>query len=1499
MKQGQPEKEPAGEVTGSPLYTKESQTKSSLVDVQKNSFQLEARLPPFPAHSDDHTQSRYPFIIAQREAPRALSFSSSTSHSQSHPPPSHSRSHDRISQYQALNLAKRNLSLTQSASFLPREVSSSFPDILQRTQAWASASSNPSHSLKTPKKIVVSSTSVKAVAFEFERNHIQKARDSVELNLKRTSRSSSRSSFGRWTEVPHHPLTSPNSDSATEISFGSTYYPTSPGNKFFEFSSANATKSSPSEEDVEIISSPNLSRDSRIDMDASSALHLDSSESVFSNQGNKDLKLSMPTKYSTATSNSLTKNLYSATSQEESKDSASQSLLSSTNTLSGKSNVLPEHAIQSIPAFSVPDADDHVSSCPSEASSPAFKIPGHFSADSVSAVEDELDDDWEDAVDEDNVSPQYAHFNPKSINTTLRTYGFAPTSSSDAPESAQPIQELICVEVKRRSLTGNSRSSPYPSSSTQSQRSKPRNSVVSMLSIASRSSVVSLGATDDGGEFEDADDQAEWMDIDGGGAYEDLDKAQEITREVSRQLIIDSAHALQKATEARNRYSALTEAYHGNDPILFTPMAGPLTKRTSTQVPKGYFNSRDSFISSSAKSGRGSRLSDQCDCEVHDRCSCSSPSSQQRDSTSSRGSQSSRVMLFTRRNSKPTWASRSEETGELGPIVEVENGSDEHTRALAGSPSTFENSSSQAAVDPLTGQPRWRPRPLFLKPAKVESSPGPTRRPINESSSGMSSDNDPTNGKRLAGQHRQLSKSPSFYSAKESAVHGSAPSPRPNSSESVATSVSHETATTHSEVTWPHPPPSSTGSSFPSNVRLTPSSQDTQNRFSPGRKICLSANQHSRPHTANVISNPSRPFGASPPATLRRLQSLSSDRLPLTNLKDRKPMKYSTRSNSRAGHQYGRSKSLRTQQKNKIDLSVLSTIVDSEARVVLAGSNTILDASSVAHGLLSRSGSTDLLVGPFMETDEQGARIKSRKNILRINTAGNPSAGWTVCDQESLSTEDLDPFARVPGVLVRPNTANPIRGTTSSTSSEDTHKGERRSLTRAASNGSPSEGLDKKPSASTTNLRESPTGGYRPDSSSTDDTGQCFESGSEDLSRPTFPTRPARPLRMDEDRSAAQEELLDVLTIPPRERSQTFGRHPRNHASPKPPGMILKPEEYVELSIPTGQTFGRYPRINTSQKPPVMILKPEESVELPLPTGYSTGRAGVEDPIKHHIDIHKALPVSPNSSVTLGPGREEVPTKSSVSRPSSGGPQPEMPQSPRENAYSPKDSSPSQLSPWPSWGGRAKSPPTEPGPSPSQLSSWPSWAGRAKSPQTEPSPSPTLSTTTSTFTFHSYSRARLYSHGNSTVMESAYEPDHLPQSSSSTPLKAQAEWKKDERSAGPGDGYPSAEEANGMKLFYSDDGKQPSVINFTRESALAKMRLLDVQRDPLTEVEDRRPASFIIGGRTKLISGPIKLDQATQAELLWKMINGNVSSDGRLSFVQKKNKKKRGMKLRS
>lgn len=148
-------------------------------------------------------------------------------------------------------------------------------------------------------------------------------------------------------------------------------------------------------------------------------------------------------------------------------------------------------------------------------------------------------------------------------------------------------------------------------------------------------------------------------------------------------------------------------------------------------------------------------------------------------------------------------------------------------------------------------------------------------------------------------------------------------------------------------------------------------------------------------------------------------------------------------------------------------------------------------------------------------------------------------------------------------------------------------------------------------------------------------------------------------------------------------------------------------------------------------------------------------------------------------------------------------------------------------------------------------------------------------------------------------MESAYEPDHLPQSSSSTPLKAQAEWKKDERSAGPGDGYPSAEEANGMKLFYSDDGKQPSVINFTRESALAKMRLLDVQRDPLTEVEDRRPASFIIGGRTKLISGPIKLDQATQAELLWKMINGNVSSDGRLSFVQKKNKKKRGMKLRS
>ncbi|EGG01678.1 uncharacterized protein MELLADRAFT_72933 [Melampsora larici-populina 98AG31] len=98
-----------------------------------------------------------------------------------------------------------------------------------------------------------------------------------------------------------------------------------------------------------------------------------------------------------------------------------------------------------------------------------------------------------------------------------------------------------------------------------------------------------------------------------------------------------------------------------------------------------------------------------------------------------------------------------------------------------------------------------------------------------------------------------------------------------------------------------------------------------------------------------------------------------------------------------------------------------------------------------------------------------------------------------------------------------------------------------------------------------------------------------------------------------------------------------------------------------------------------------------------------------------------------------------------------------------------------------------------------------------------------------------------------------------------------------------------------MKLFYSDN-KQPSVINFKRDSALDKMKLLDVQRDPVTEVEDRRPASFIIGGRTKLISGPIRLDQATQTELLWKMINGTVSSDGRLSFGQKK--KKRGLKFR-
>ncbi|KAH9820983.1 hypothetical protein DFH28DRAFT_923431 [Melampsora americana] len=1439
MQQAQLERDQARHFVASPLYTKDSQRISSSVDSQKDSLKLEGRLPLVSSHT--HEEPRHPISVAERDPPRAL-FLPASNHKPLHRL-SQSHSNDRISQHQATNFDKRNNTFTQSVSFLPQEVSSSYPDILQRTQAWASASANPSHHLKSPKQIIISSTSVKAVAFEFERNHIQKARDSVEH--KRNSLSS-KSSFSKWTEVPHRPITSPNSDSATDISFGSTYYPTSPGNKFFESSSANVTKTSPLEEDVEIISSHHISRGYHIDMDARSFLHFDSSESIFSNRDSQDLKPSTPIHEPNATSSKpLTTNPYFATSHKVFKDSSSESLPISTTDLSGKLNVSSEHNVQSISTFSVSNADDNTTSCRSETSSPTFMVPGHFSTDSVSVVEDELDDDWEDAVEDDNV---FTPVNYNSINTTVRTYGFASTSSSDTPETAQALKGLIGVELKRRSLIVNQKTSPYVSSSL--QNSRLRSSVISMLSIVSRSSDMSQGVTDDGGEFEDADDQAEWMDIDGGGAYEDLDKAQEITREVSRQLIVDSAQALKKATEARNRYSALTEAYHAND-ILFTPMGGPLSKRISTQVPKDYFNCKDcrhrsnSITSSSAISGRGSCLSDRCDCEVHDRCGSSSSSSQQRDSMSSRGSRSSRVMLFTR-NSKPGWISRSEEAGELGPIVEVENGSDEQTRNLSASPSTLEQAPSHVSVDPLTGQPRWRPRPLFLKPVGVKTPPGPSKRPISESPSGSFSDHDPTNGKRWSRQHRQLSKCPSFASAKESTIHESPPSPRPISSESSATSISHETAITHAEVLWPFPPPTSRPSL---NVCIAQSSQDPTNQISPERKVFVPVKRHLRPHTANTTSNSPRPFGASPPVTLRRLQSLSGE--PLTNLKDRKPIKYSTRSNSRVAHQSNRSKSTRTQPKNKLDLSVLSTIVNSEARVLLARSrsNTLLDASYIANGMLSRSDSKELHVRPFIETGEKRAGVKSRKNILRPDT----SSGWTVCDAECESDEDLDPFARVPGVLMRPHTANPIRRThtTSSTSSQHTHKGKQRSLTGTDLNKiSKSEELErpkmKKISASATNLRESPLDGYRPDSSSTDEVDVCVDSSFEGFTRPIFPTRPVRPLRMDEDLSVREELLLDVKTAPPRERSQTFGRPSRN---------------------------------NASQKPLVMVLKQEEPVELPLPTGLSVGITGVDglEQIKHRLDLHKGVPVSPISSLTLGTARDEGSMKPSVSRPSSGGLQPGLPHSPQEISYNPKDATSSHLS------------------------LWPSWAGREKGSQNEPSPSPTLSASTSTFTFHSSARARLYSHGNSTVMESVYEPDYIPESSSSTQLSTKPEWEKgDGRSVKDGDAYTSVEQANEMKLFYSDN-KQSSVLNFKRESTLAKMKLLDVQRDPVTEVEDRRPASFIIGGRTKLISGPIRLDQATQTELLWKMINGAVSSEGRLSINQKKKKtekKKRGLKFR-
>ncbi|KAI8447200.1 hypothetical protein BY996DRAFT_8691783 [Phakopsora pachyrhizi] len=214
------------------------------------------------------------------------------------------------------------------------------------------------------------------------------------------------------------------------------------------------------------------------------------------------------------------------------------------------------------------------------------------------------------------------------------------------------------------------------------------------------------------------------MDIDGGGAYEDLDKAEEIVKEASRLSAIDSSKALESAAKARLRYSALTEA-------LRLPDLNSSTTTTTTSNSSCLLSIRSSFQSPNQDTSTPSAKNSHHSCQAQEDSNSLRSTSSSVDCITSEDSShldqtsSPAVPLFTRVcsisahggkpvrdiNSKRTHTQDNLHEGTTKVISKAEWG-----LSLAR-PSTASRFSpdSPSVQNPL--HPRWRRKPLLLRPS--------------------------------------------------------------------------------------------------------------------------------------------------------------------------------------------------------------------------------------------------------------------------------------------------------------------------------------------------------------------------------------------------------------------------------------------------------------------------------------------------------------------------------------------------------------------------------------------------------------------------------------------------------------------------------------------------------------------------------------------------------------------------------------------------------------
>ncbi|PLW10243.1 hypothetical protein PCANC_27381 [Puccinia coronata f. sp. avenae] len=288
----------------------------------------------------------------------------------------------------------------------------------------------------------------------------------------------------------------------------------------------------------------------------------------------------------------------------------------------------------------------------------------------------------------------------------LRTWSYAPRPDPSVliPPLQRPPATLAYLDLSSAPMSHRSANSPTILA-TQSigingdESSKTRNRPISTSSQQSSASKETY--------YEDAPDKAEWMEVDSGDAYDDLDKTENTVRKMSQRVsLLNSVEAVNLAAEARTRYHAMSESGKSQDltaaflhmipgaRAIHTPV-NYLHHSISSQSTDPSTNSPDRNSYASSKTASSTFSHQSAVSSEHERISPRSGTGIDRMSIGG-------VPLFTRTSNSFREDKEDEKEKELEPIPEAPDleRAEEFYR-MTGSPSIMGGNSARRRLKPL------------------------------------------------------------------------------------------------------------------------------------------------------------------------------------------------------------------------------------------------------------------------------------------------------------------------------------------------------------------------------------------------------------------------------------------------------------------------------------------------------------------------------------------------------------------------------------------------------------------------------------------------------------------------------------------------------------------------------------------------------------------------------------------------------------------------------